>query len=113
VVLELCQARIHAMLIDPYEDSLHDLEPCPEKMAAAKAMQQRSVPEILSAALKSRDHNVLSAMMGVSSSSRFTLLSASACPFTLCLLPLFPGASCCCGCVGCWLTSIPDNGRLR
>jgi hypothetical protein len=66
VVLELCQPRIQAMLVDPYRDPLHDLEPCPDKMAAAAQTKQRSVPEILSAAFKSRDHNVLSAMMGVS-----------------------------------------------
>jgi hypothetical protein len=35
-------------------------------MAAAAESKQRTVPEILSAAFKSRDHNVLSAMMGVS-----------------------------------------------
>lgn len=64
VVLELCQARIQAMLVEPYRDPLHDLEPCPDKMAAAAALKQRSTAEILSAALKSRDHNVLSAMMG-------------------------------------------------
>jgi hypothetical protein len=34
--------------------------------AAAAESKQRSVPEILSAAFKSRDHNVLSAMMRVS-----------------------------------------------
>jgi hypothetical protein len=53
------------MLIDPYKDPLHDLEPCPQKLAAAAELKQHSVPEIMSAAFKSRDHNVLSAMMGV------------------------------------------------
>eukprot|EP00882_Tetradesmus_deserticola_P009814 GHRQ01010371.1.p1 GENE.GHRQ01010371.1~~GHRQ01010371.1.p1 ORF type:complete len:278 (+),score=116.85 GHRQ01010371.1:197-1030(+) len=66
VVLELCRGRIQAMLLDPYRDPLHDLEPCPDKAAAAAALKQRSVPEILSAAFKSRDHNVLTVMMGVS-----------------------------------------------
>lgn len=63
VILELCHQRLQLLLMDPYENPLTDLEPSKERLAKQVATKPKSVPEILKAALSSRDHNVLTTMM--------------------------------------------------
>lgn len=54
---------MQTLLVDPYENPLSDLEPSKERLAQQARGKPQSVPEILRAALSSRDHNVLTTMM--------------------------------------------------
>eukprot|EP00775_Hariotina_reticulata_P008188 gene8188-8379_t len=63
VVLELCASRMKALLVDPYANPLTDLEPCPRRAAYLEANRHKSIMSVLMAALSSRGHNILTAIM--------------------------------------------------
>ena len=54
---------MQALLVDPYDNPLTDLEPSPEKLAQQTALKHKSVVEVMRAAVASRDHNVLFTML--------------------------------------------------
>lgn len=54
---------MQALLMNPFADPVHDLEPCPVKKAELAAAKNTSLTQILEAVLRSRDHNVLMAAL--------------------------------------------------
>lgn len=116
VVLELCQARLRGLLLDPYSDPLHDLEPCPHKMAAAAEQQNKTLLEIVKSALSSRDHNIATAMLAVSGNKQQRVHAWSLQMCATCCQIAVQGHGCLLQTASClrpgWTCRRPANGRL-